>query len=480
MNRRNWLKNTTLAAGGILLSPYLKAARGLEKWLSSLPVLNKKAFGKNFVWGAACAAYQVEGAWDADGKGPSIWDVFSHRKHKIERSESGDVATDFYHRYKEDIGLLKKMNFNAFRFSLSWPRIFPEGTGKINPAGVQFYHQVIDTCLENGIEPWVTLYHWDLPQALQEKGGWKSREIVNWFSQYVDFATREYGGKVKNWMVLNEPLSFTALGYMTGEMAPGKRGFGNFFPAVHHAVLCQAEGGRIIRRNVPGANIGTTFALSWVNPVDDDPENIAAARRYDALMNRIFVEPAMGLGYPVGRLPGMKKIEKYMLPGDAEKMKFDFDFLGVQNYYPVTVKKNWYPIIHAKEIPASKRGVKTNCMNGEINGGDFYKILKQFSTYGKPLVVTENGVCFNDKLQNGRVHDENRIAFFKDYLQNLLKAKQEGVDVRGYFVWSLTDNFEWDKGYRPRFGLIYIDYEHGLKRVIKDSGLWFEKFLKPS
>jgi beta-glucosidase len=463
---------------GIILSPYLKAASKLEKWLSPLPKLTKQAFGKNFVWGAACAAYQVEGAWNADGKGPSIWDEFTHHKHKIERGETGDVATDFYHRYKEDIGLLKQMNFEAFRFSLSWSRIFPKGIGKVNPAGVKFYHNVIDFCLTNNITPWITIYHWDLPQALEEKGGWKSREIVNWFSQYTDFVTKEYGSKVKNWMVLNEPLSFTALGYMTGEMAPGHHGFRNFFPAVHHAVLCQAEGGRIIRRNVPDANIGTTFALSWVNPENGKSKSRGAARRYDALMNRIFVEPAMGLGYPIDRLPGLKKIKKYMLPGDEEKMKFNFDFLGVQNYHPVTVKKNWFPLIHAKEIPASKLGVKTNCMGGEINGKDFYNILKQFGKYKTPLVVTENGVCFNDKLESGHVHDEKRIAFFKEYLQNLLKAKQNGVDIRGYFVWSLTDNFEWDKGYRPRFGLIYIDYKNNLKRVMKDSGYWFMHFLK--
>lgn len=477
MNRRKWLKNTALASGAILLSPYVNAATKLINRLSPKLTLTKQAFGKDFVWGAACAAYQVEGAWNTDGKGLSIWDVFSHRKHKIERDENGDTATDFYHRYREDISLLKEMHFNAFRFSLSWSRIFPEGTGKINPKGVEFYHQVIDFCLENGIEPWVTLYHWDLPEALQKKGGWDNREIVRWFSQYADFVSNEYGKKVKNWMVLNEPLSFTALGYMTGEMAPGKRGFGHFFPAVHHAVLCQAAGGRAIRRNIPDANIGTTFALSWVNPVNNEPKNIEAARRYDALMNRIFVEPAVGRGYPFDRLPGLKKIEKYMLPGDEEKMKFQFDFLGVQNYYPVTVKKNWFPVIHAKEIPASKRGAKTNCMGGEINGYDFYRILKQFEQYNIPLVVTENGVCFNDKLQNGHVHDEKRIAFFKEYLQNLLRAKREGVDIRGYFVWSLTDNFEWDKGYRPRFGLIYIDYQNKLKRYIKDSGYWFMKFL---
>ncbi len=478
MNRRKWLKDTALAAGGIMLSPYLRAAHGLGKWLSPLPLLTKEAVGKNFVWGAACAAYQVEGAWNTDGKGESIWDHFVHLRGKIYHGETGDVATDFYHRYKEDIGLLKQMDFDAFRFSLSWSRIFPKGTGKINPAGVKFYHNVIDTCLENGIEPWVTIYHWDLPQALEDKGGWKSREIVAWFSQYVDFVTREYGDKVKNWMVLNEPLSFTALGYMTGEMAPGKRGFRNFFPAVHHAVLCQAEGGRIIRRNVPHANIGTTFALSWVNPENNDPKELEAARRYDALMNRIFVEPAVGLGYPIDRLPGLKRIKKYILPGDEEKMKFNFDFLGVQNYHPVTVKKNWFPFIRAKEIPASKRGVETNCMGGEINGKDFYNILKQFGGYKIPLVVTENGTCLNDKLQNGHVHDENRIAFFKEYLRNLLKAKQDGVDIRGYFVWSLTDNFEWDKGYRPRFGLIYIEYNNNLKRVMKDSGYWFMHFLK--
>jgi beta-glucosidase len=483
MNRRDWVKITGATGAGFLLTSYLNI--GKNKMSKSIatekPFIDfaKSDFGPGFKWGVAAASYQTEGAWNTDGKGESTWDHFSHKSGKIERDENADVATDFYHRFEEDIDLIKAMNFNVFRFSLSWPRILPNGTGEVNRTGIDFYHRVINKCLAVGVEPWITIYHWDLPQALEEQGGWTNRKIVDWFSEYTDVVTREFGSKVKNWMVINEQLSYTAGGYLAGFMAPGRRSIRGFLKAVHHSVLCNAEGGRIIRRNVPEANIGTTFLTAYIEPVNQQEENIEAANRIDAAMNRLFIEPALGLGYPEDTLPFLKKIHKFYEQGDEQRMVFDFDFIGVQYYFRTVVEKSIIPYVRAKEVKAADRGVPVNEMLGEIYPEGLYRVLKQFGKYKgiKNILVTENGTCVPDRLENGHVHDQQRIDYFKDHLAAVLKAKREGVNVNGYFVWSPTDNFEWDKGFRPRFGLVYIDF-NTLQRTMKDSGRWFQEFLK--
>lgn len=367
----------------------------------------KDDFGKNFKWGVAAAAYQTEGAWNTDGKGESIWDHFSRIPGKIERGENADVAADFFHRYAEDIDLIKSMNFKVFRFSTSWPRIIPSGTGEINRKGLDFYHKVIDKCLSVGIEPWITLYHWDLPQALEEQGGWANRKIIDWFSEYADVVTREYGSKVKNWMVMNEQIAFTGAGYMQGVFAPGRKSLKAFMKSVHYSVLCNAEGGRIVRKNVPGANIGTTFANTYIEPVDQKKKNYGATARMDAIMNRLFIEPCLGLGYPEDTVPVLKKMRSLYEEGDEERMIFDFDFIGVQYYFRTIAKKSLMPGMRAKEIPASKRGVPANEMEGEVYPDGLYHILKKYSTYKgiRNLIVTENGTCVPDKLDFGSVHD---------------------------------------------------------------------------
>ncbi len=477
MKRRDWIVKTGIAGSGLFLNRYLAAA----DMSASLPdgVIDKSDFGRDFKWGVAAAAYQTEGAWNLDGKSESNWDYFSRQPGKIERNENADIAADFYHRYAEDIDLIKAMNFKIFRFSLSWPRIIPAGTGEVNRAGLDFYHRVIDKCLSSGIEPWITIYHWDMPQILEAQGGWANRKIIDWFSEYADVVTKEYGSKVKNWMVINEQLSFAGNGYMEGLFAPGKKSLKAFMKAVHYSVLANAEGGRIIRKNIPDANIGTTFANTWVEPVDQSEKNIKAAARMDAIMNRLFIEPCLGLGYPTDTLPILKKLKSLYEPGDEQKMVFDFDFIGVQYYFRTIAKKSMMPGMRAKEIPASDRGVPANEMEGEIYPDGLYQILKKYSNYKgiRNLIVTENGTCVPDKLENGKVHDTERIEYFKNHLTAVLKARKEGVNVTGYFVWSPTDNFEWDKGYRTRFGLVYIDFQT-LERHIKDSGLWFRDFLK--
>jgi beta-glucosidase len=489
IDRRNVIKTLTAITGGLILTRYLRGSSGKSgmsqaekvKLKNFVPqeLFSKNDFGSDFVWGAACASYQVEGSKNGI-KGEDIWDRFSHTRGKIKTGENGDLATDFYHRYEEDIALLKSLNMRHFRFSIAWSRIFPEGTGNINPEGVAYYHKIIDCCIENGITPWITLYHWDLPQALEDRGGWLNRDIIEWFSNYVDRVTREYGHKVKNWIVLNEPQAFVGFGYALGIHAPGHKSIRNFMPAAHHAALCQSEGGRIVRNNVTGANIGTTFSASHVDPINKAPKHIKAAERLNAVLNRFFIEPALGMGYPADVIPALSRMKEYYQPGDEEKLKFDFDFIGIQNYFRVVARHSIFPpLLWAREVSTKKLHVPVNDMGMEISPEGMYKILKQMGQYPniKKIIVTENGVCFSDKLDQGQVHDEKRIRFFQDYLNAVLRAKKEGVKVEGYFVWSLTDNFEWAEGFRPRFGLIYIDYQT-MKRTIKDSGFWFRDFLK--
>lgn len=473
MKRRTFIQLIPTISSGLFLPGSLQAH-------TIFNTINRKDFGNDFVWGAACAAYQVEGAWNIDGKGPSIWDTFTHKKGTIYKNQNGDIACDFYHRYADDIALLKYLGIPNFRFSISWSRILPNGVGTINQRGIDFYHRVIDTCLENNITPWITLYHWDLPQALEDKGGWTNREIINWFSEFVSICTKSYGNKVKNWMVLNEPMAFTGVGYFLGIHAPGKKGIGNFLPAVHHAAMCQAEGARVIRANIADANIGTTFSCSHIDPKKAKERHFLAAQKSDALINRLFIEPALGLGYPTDTIPLLKRIEKYMHSGDEQKLKFDFDFIGIQNYTREVVK-HWIfnPILWSKQIPASKRKVELTEMGWEVYPEGIYYLLKKFAAYKNipPLYVTENGAAFEDVLDDEYVHDNKRIKFIESYLKQVLNAKNEGVNVRGYFYWSFTDNFEWAEGYRTRFGLVHIDYTTQ-KRTVKDSGFWFKKFLE--
>ncbi len=477
MNRRDFIKFSSSLLGATCLShPFNVLA-------ISNPILTKEDFGENFKWGVATAAYQIEGAWNEDGKGPSVWDHMTHQKpKKVKNRENGDVACDFYHRYYDDLLLVKEMNFDVFRFSIAWTRIFPEGTGKPNSKGVDFYHRVIDRCLELGIEPWITIYHWDLPQALEDKGGWANRSIVGWFKEYTNFITKEYGSKVKNWMVLNEPMAFTAVGYFAGVHAPGYIAPKKFLRAAHYTTMVQAEGGRIIRQNVPNANVGTTLSCSPVRPKGNKKAHAKAAHRANILLNRLFIEPLLGMGYPTEGFQFMKGIEKYVEAGDMDVVAFDFDFIGLQNYTQTVVKKYILPYVWLLEEKAKHRGVAPSQiteMGWEVYPQGIYQILKQFAAYKNlpPIIITENGAAFKDVKENNRIHDVQRVKFYQNYLKNVYQAQQEGIDIRGYFAWSFMDNFEWAEGYDPRFGLVHVDYKTQ-ERTIKDSGLWFQEFLK--
>jgi len=442
--------------------------------------MDKSAFGEDFVWGVSTAAYQIEGAHNLYGKGASIWDQFVNRKGKILNNEKGDISCDFYNRFEGDLALMRAMNIPNFRFSISWSRIFPDGVGYPNPAGVDFYNRLIDQCLELNIQPWITLYHWDLPLALEKLGGWTNRDIIFWFGQYVSFCISTFGDRVKNWMVLNEPMVFTGAGYFLGVHAPGKKGLSNFLAATHHAALCQAEGGRIIRSMRNDLSIGTTFSCSYIQPLTDREKDIQAAQRVDTLLNRTFIEPLLGLGYPYKDLKTLRRIENYIKDGDEKKLQFDMDFIGIQNYTQEIVSYSYFtPFLRAQIIKADRRQVERTAMNWEVYPESIYQMLKKFSSYEgvKKLIVTENGAAFKDHIDENEVHDIQRKEYLQKYITEVLRAKQDGINVQGYFVWSFTDNFEWAEGFLPRFGLVYINYETQ-KRIIKDSGKWYKSFLK--
>jgi beta-glucosidase len=444
-------------------------------------LFTKKDFGNDFRWGVSTAAYQIEGGHDTDGKGPSIWDNFSQKKKKIANNDNGNNACNFYKHHTEDIALIHQLNITNYRFSISWSRIIPNGIGAINHKGIDFYNKVINNCLELGIEPWITLYHWDLPASLQLKGGWQNREIIHWFSYFVDQCMRFFGDRVKYWMVLNEPMVFTGAGYFLGVHAPGKKGLSSFLAAAHHAALCQSEGGRIIRSSRNNCKVGTTFSYSHIEPYRHTVEKDAiAANKVDALLNRMFLEPLLGLGYPTKDLKILERIEKFMQPYDEAKLAFDMDFIGLQNYTREIVRHALLPpFVNAKIIKASKRNVEHTVMDWEVHPPSIHKALKRLGSYPqiKEIIVTENGAAFPDNYQNGIVDDTRRVKYLQDHIAQVLLAKKEGVNVNGYFVWTLMDNFEWAEGFTPRFGLIYTDFTTQ-QRTIKNSGKWYSHFLK--
>lgn len=443
-------------------------------------MINKHLFGKDFLWGVSTAAYQIEGAHDADGKGASIWDVFTSRKGKIRDGHHAKSACDFYNRYGDDLQLVKQLNIPNFRFSISWPRIMPSGTKSVNSKGIDFYNRVIDHCLDLGITPWLTLYHWDLPHALELKGGWTNRDIVSWFGEYTEVCANSFGDRVKDWIVMNEPMGFVGAGYFLGLHAPGRTGLKNFLPAAHHAVLAMAQSGRMLKASMPHSNVGTTFSCSYVEPYSGKPKDYHAAVRADALLNRMFIEPVLGIGYPIKELSVLRKIEKYMRAGDESNMAFDFDFIGIQNYTREVVRFSLItPYLKAKLIKAETRKVPLTTMRWEVHPESIYRMIKKFNGYGniKSLIITENGAAFNDVVNEGKVYDPQREQYLKDHIAQVLRAKQDGYKVDGYFVWTLTDNFEWAEGYHPRFGLVYVDF-NTQQRIIKSSGHWFQNFLK--
>jgi beta-glucosidase len=434
----------------------------------------KITFPEGFLWGISNSSYQTEGAWNEDGKGESIWDRFSHAPGNINNGDTGDVTCDHYHRYKEDVALLKELGIQAYRTSISWPRVIPKGKGDINRAGLDFYNRLVDELLDAGIEPWICLYHWDLPQALQDEGGWANRNIVQYFADYAELMGRELGDRVKRWAVFNEPRCAAWLGHFFGNHAPGIKDLESAFKVSHNLNLAQGKAIQTLKDIDRNFQVGTIVDFTAVHPASDDEKDREAARKFDDFWNRWFIDPVFKGEYP----PLAKEI--WMKPDqeDMNLIKQPLDFLGVNYYTRLLVAHDpLNPLTRGKVV---RKNVPLTKMGWEIYPDGLYEILTWLRRdYGNPMLyVTENGAAFDDiVIEDGKVQDDDRIAFLRDHIAATYRAIEDGVRVGGYFVWTIIDNMEWAEGYSKRFGLVHTDYQT-LKRTPKKSFYWYKQAIQ--
>ncbi|MFN8446173.1 MAG: GH1 family beta-glucosidase [Caldilineaceae bacterium] len=442
------------------------------------------SFPKDFLWGVATASYQIEGAWNEDGKGESIWDRFTHTPGKIIDDSNGDVACDHYHRWVEDVALMKSLNIQAYRFSIGWPRILPQGRGTVNQAGLDFYSKLVDGLLEKGITPYVTLYHWDLPQALQDQGGWPQRATAEAFVEYTDVVTRHLGDRVKHWITHNEPWCVAFLSHQIGEHAPGWHDWPAAIRASHHVLLSHGWAVPVIRQNSSGAEVGITLNFTDFVPASASDADAWAARHADGYFNRWFLDAVYGRHYPadmvadymvMGHLPnGLDFIED----GDMAAIAVRTDFLGVNYYTREVIRHPQAPDnLPQSHFPPSKEELTE--MGWEVYPEGLYKLLNRlhFDYPVRKLYVTENGCSYLDGPDaNGKVNDQRRIDYLRSHFLASRQAIDNGVPLAGYFVWSLMDNFEWAKGYQQRFGVVWVDYATQ-QRIPKASALWYKDVI---
>jgi len=434
-------------------------------------------FPDGFLWGAATASYQIEGSPLADGAGASIWHRFSHTPGTTHNGDTGDVACDHYRRWQEDVALMREMGLKAYRFSISWPRVLPEGKGAVNPAGLDFYDRLVDALLEAGIEPMITLYHWDLPGALQDLGGWANREIVNWFGDYTQVVAQRLGDRVRLWATLNEPWVFTFLGYVQGYHAPGMRDLWAGLRAVHHALLAHGEAVARMRAILPEqVRVGIVLNLAPQHPATDSEEDKAAAERVHAMNNALFVEPLVKGTYPALAEQMVGFAWPKIQSGDMERIAQPIDFIGVNYYSRGIVKHAEHGYLQAEGV--GNEGAQYTDMGWEVYPDGLYEILQWVHSEAPQLslYVTENGAAFRDELQDGRVADGQRLEYLRQHFTQAHRAIQDGVPLKGYFVWSLMDNFEWAYGYSKRFGIVYVDYATQ-RRIWKDSARWYRQVI---
>lgn len=436
----------------------------------------KFQFPEDFLWGTATASYQIEGSPLADGTGPSIWHRFSHTPGTVANGDTGDIACDHYNRYREDVKIMKKLNIKAYRFSVAWARIFPEGKGKINTRGLDFYKRLVDELLEAGIVPFVTLYHWDLPGALQDLGGWANSDIAYWFSDYADYLFQELGDVVKYWITLNEPWVMGVMGYVWGVHAPGMKDIYTGFRVIHNELRAHSEAVRAFRAEGIDGKIGITLSNHSQEPVSDREEDIKAAKIAHEYVNYpLFLDPIYNGTYPEHLLMVGEEFFPQGYERDLLHIKEPIDFVGINYYSGSLVKYDPDSLFGIKQVDF---GLPKTEMGWEIYPKGLYIILKGVQdTYNpKEIFITENGAAFNDIVENGMVHDENRIDYLREHFKMAHKAMSDGVRLKGYFVWSLLDNFEWAYGYSKRFGIVYVDY-NTQKRIIKDSGHWYKNVI---
>ncbi|MEU8043828.1 GH1 family beta-glucosidase [Micromonospora echinofusca] len=450
-------------------------------------------FPPGFLWGAATAAYQIEGAAAEGGRTPSIWDTFSHTPGRVVEGHTGDVACDHYHRMGSDVALMAELGLKSYRFSVSWPRVQPGGTGPANAEGLDFYRRLVDELLGHGIEPWLTLYHWDLPQPLEDAGGWPARDTAARFADYATLVADALGDRVRYWTTLNEPWCSAFLGYGSGVHAPGRSDGADAVRAGHHLMLGHGLAVQALRAARPSAEVGVTVNLYPVTPASDAPADVDAARRIDGLANRFFLDPLLRGSYPADLMADLAGVTDFghVRDGDLATISTPLDVVGV-NYYSRHVVAAPVPDAEpepywrapscwpgSEDVRFVTRGVPVTDMNWEIDAPGLVETLRRVHEEytDLPLYVTENGSAFVDEVVDGRVDDVDRLAYFDAHLRAAHEAIEAGVPLRGYFAWSLMDNFEWAWGYTKRFGMVHVDYDTQV-RIPKSSARWYAEVIR--
>lgn len=444
--------------------------RQFVSYLTALPA--------DFTWGVATAAYQIEGAVAEDGRSPSIWDTFSHTPGKVDGGDTGDVACDHYHRVPEDIGLIKRLGADAYRFSIAWPRVVPGGDGPVNKAGLDFYDRLVDGLLEAGVTPFATLYHWDLPQALQDRGGWTVRETSEHFAAYASHVVERLGDRVKDWATLNEPLCSAWIGHLEGRMAPGLTDLTAAVRASYHLHLGHGLAVQAIRAASSDARVGIVNNLSPIEPASGSEADLAAARRADGHINRWWLDPILGRGHPQDMVEEYG-VELPIQPGDVETIAAPLDWLGLNYYFRQIVTADpdgTAPRARQVSVP----GARLTHMDWEVHAEGLEQLLLRLTEeYGvERIFVTENGSAYEDVVAaDGSVHDPERVRYLEEHLAACARAVAKGAPLAGYFAWSLMDNFEWAYGYDKRFGLVHVDYATQ-RRTVKSSGLRYAELVR--
>ncbi len=440
--------------------------------VSPNPDVAKLDLPSGFLWGASTSAYQIEGAAAEDGRGQSIWDHYCRQPGRVAGGDHGDIACDHYHRYADDIALMRDLGLQAYRFSVAWPRVLPEGRGAANGKGLDFYDRLVDRCLQAGIEPWLCLYHWDLPLALAEQGGWTNREVAGWFADYAELVARRYGDRVRHIATFNEPAVVAVFGHLLGTNAPGLASREAYLSTVHHLNLAHGRAIQVLRSQVPGALLGTVHTLQPVYPCS--PADDVAALALDAHWNGAHADPQFFGAYPDALAP---LLEPWCRPGDLATIRQRLDWLGVNHYSPLYARCDGAaPLGFSLGEPPP--GVERTAIGWPVASADFTRTLVHVAQrYSVPLYVTENGYGgFDAPDDDGRIRDSARIDYLRRYIQAVADAVAEGADVRGYFVWSLLDNFEWSFGYANRFGIVHVDFATQ-RRTVKDSGHWYRALI---
>ncbi|MDH3606657.1 MAG: GH1 family beta-glucosidase [Acidimicrobiia bacterium] len=446
----------------------------------------RSSFPDAFAWGVATSAYQIEGSHDSDGKGESIWDRFTHQPGRILDGSTGDVACDHYRRWEEDVALMADLGVTAYRLSIAWSRVLPQGTGQVNEAGLEFYSRLIDALRAAGIDPYVTLYHWDLPQALEERGGWRNRGTVDAFVEYSDVTSRALGGRVSQWITQNEPWVAAFLGHKEGIFAPGGTDFLEALTVGHHLLLAHGRAVPVIRANSPGASVGVAIDCRPTTPASDKPDDVAANRHFDGFRNRWFFDPLFGKGYPEDTIAAYRDrgyLPKGSLPfvadGDLYEVAAPIDFLGVNYYTSLAIRAGSDETEFTGVEPGAPAPEGYTEMGWPITPAALVSFLQRIHEDYAPgsILVTENGASYSEGPDaEGGIHDERRIRYIARHIDALDEARAAGVPVDGYFVWSLLDNFEWASGYTQRFGLVWVDADDQT-RLPKDSYFWYREYL---